>query len=170
MNDFTSTGFYGDDESGDLRGPKGEPGDTGKQGDVGPRGDQGEQGIRGPAASDGADGKNAVYRFGTFAVSGIQASEILMDHIVAQACTLGVGFAGSVASCGSPPEALWTAPIALNETAVGYLEVTSDGVATLTALTPDPIPLVVGDVVSLTAPEEPDLEIGRVRITLTGEL
>ena len=169
MADFPKTSFYGEGQT-DLRGPRGEPGQKGDQGDLGPRGPEGLPGAKGDPGTNGTNGKNAVYRFGMFATTGILAGEILMDHVVAQACTLGPDFAGSVASCGSPPEALWTGAITLNETPVGALEITPDGVATLSTLSPDPIPLVPLDVVTLTAPEPADAAIGRVRITLTGEL
>lgn len=170
MNDFTSTSFYGDDETGDLRGPKGDTGDTGAQGPIGPRGEKGETGRTGATATDGIDGKNAVYRFGMFAIDGIQPSEILLDHIVAQACTMGIDFSGSVASCGTAPEDLWVATVSLNGATIGTLTIAVGGVASLKGISTLPLPLVPGDIVSLTAPETADLAIGRVRITFTGEL
>lgn len=163
MADFPKTSFYGEGQT-DLRGPRGEKGDKGDQGDLGPRGPEGLPGDKGDP------GKNAVYRFGMFAVMGIQPDEILMDHVVAQACTLGPDFAGSVASCGTAPEGLWRATIALNDVPIGALEITSQGATTLTTLTPDPIRLIPQDIVSLTAPSDADAEIGRLRITFTGEL
>lgn len=175
MNDFTSSSFYGEDSQ-DLRGPKGDKGDTGAQGDLGPQGVKGDQGIAGPQANDGADGsngidgKNAVYRFGTFAAQGIQENEILLDHVVATACSLGDQFAGSFASVGTPPSEIWKALVSLNDAPIGTLELWPNGSAFLASPRTGPIPLAQGDVVSLTAPEDPDLSIRRVRVTFTGEL
>jgi hypothetical protein len=83
---------------------------------------------------------------------------------------MGAQFAGSVASCGVPPEGLWVATVGLNGLTVGTLTVLDTGVTVLATSSPNAIPLVPGDIVSLTAPEEPDVAIGRVRITFTGEL
>ena len=169
MADFPKTSFYGEGQT-DLRGPKGDKGDPGAQGDLGPRGPQGFDGTKGDPGTNGVNGKNAVYRFGMFAVQGIQAGEILMDHIVGQACTLGQNFTGSVASCGTAPREIWTATIGLNDTPIGTLVIWPDLTIILAASVAGPIPLAFGDVVSLTAPEDPDDLIGRVRITFTGEL
>jgi hypothetical protein len=172
MADFPKTSFYGEGQT-DLRGPKGDKGDPGAQGDLGPRGPQGFQGDKGAPGTNGANGvngKNAVYRFGMFAVLGIQAEEILMDHIVGQACTLGENFAGTVASCGTAPREIWTATISLNDKPIGTLTIQPDLTIVLAATVAGPIPLAFGDVVSLTAPEDPDEIVGRVRITFTGEL
>jgi hypothetical protein len=166
MADFPKTSFYGEGQT-DLRGPKGDPGAPGAQGDLGPRGPQGFPGDKG---EPGTNGKNGVYRFGMFAVDGIQPSEILLDHIVAQACTLGANFAGSVASCGIAPEEIWEATVALNDRPIGTLSIFPDLTIILAATVAGPIPLASGDVVSLTAPQDADEIIGRVRITFTGEL
>lgn len=172
MADFPKTSFYGEGQT-DLRGPKGDRGEKGDQGDLGPRGPQGLQGDKGDRGTDGTNGtngKNAVYRFGMFAIQGIQADEILLDHIVGQACTLGEHFAGSVASCGTAPREIWTATISLNDRPIGTLAIWPNLTVILAASVDGPIPLALGDVVSLTAPEDPDETIGRVRITFTGEL
>jgi hypothetical protein len=169
MADFPKTSFYGEGQT-DLRGPKGDQGEKGDQGDLGPRGPQGFQGIQGDPGTNGRDGINAVYRFGGFAVVGIQASEILLDHPIGQACTLGAQFFGCTASCGVPPEELWVASIAVNDAAIGTLTITPSGAASFASTGLDPVRLAQGDVVSLTAPEDPDLSIGRVRFTLIGEL
>lgn len=175
MADFPKTSFYGEGQA-DLRGPKGDPGAKGDQGDLGPRGPQGYQGDKGDPGTNGTngtngrDGKNAVYRFGMFAVQGIQAGEILMDHVVVQACTLAANFVGSRASCGVAPTEIWVATIAVNDVPAGTLTVYPDLQAFLFTNQAQPITLAAGDVVSLTAPEDPDDTIGRVRITFTGEL
>lgn len=180
-DDFQASSFYGDDNQGDLRGPKGDKGEQGDQGNPGPRGEPGRdaltvwqdagntggfpeylQSLRGPA------GKSAAYRFGTFAVQGIQAGEILMDHDVATVCTIGAAFAGCVASCTIPPLVQWVATISRNDSVVGTLTISTDGIATFSASAP--IYLAKGDTMSLTAPDEPDEEIGRVRVTFVAEL
>jgi len=180
MSDFNSASFYGDDAQ-DLRGPPGLKGDKGDQGDIGPRGEEGkdaltvwqEAGNTGTIeeylqAMRGPQGKSAAYRFGTFAVVGIQALEILMDHDVATACTIGANFAGCIASCTVPPINPWVATISRNDAPIGTLSVDTDGIATFSAS--PAIQLSRGDTLTLTAPEEPDEEIGRVRVTFVAEL
>lgn len=175
MADFPKTSFYGEGQT-DLRGPKGDKGDRGEQGDLGPRGPQGFDGAKGDPGTNGADGsngangKNAYYRFGTFAVSGIQEGEILLDHVVVQACTLGVDFAGSSASCGVAPETDWIATLSRNGVVVGYIQVATSGVTTLSTIAPTPVLLGFGDTFTITAPDDPDTQIGRLRVTFSGEL
>lgn len=53
MNDFSSASFYGDDNTGDLRGPPGPKGDQGPQGPAGPTG---SPGVPGPAGETGPEG------------------------------------------------------------------------------------------------------------------
>ena len=189
--DFQASSFYGDDTQGTLQGPPGQKGDrgdqgdqgpigpTGLQGDDGPQGPQGLQGLQGLQGETGATGaqglrglpgKSAAYRFGTFAVEGIQASEIILDHLVVADCTLGADFAGSLANCSTNPVDIWIADVALNGVAIGTVSLAATGSATLATLGHIPVPLVRGDIVTIMAPQDPDTEIGRVRITLAAEL
>ncbi|KIU29294.1 hypothetical protein SR41_04605 [Sphingomonas melonis] len=189
-DDFQASSFYGDDNEGDLRGPKGAQGDQGPQGDPGPRGEPGAPGRDGEdgksaydlwvaagnigeydsflQAQQGPAGKSAAYRFAGFAVQGIQPSEILMDHEIATACTIGAGFAGCVAGCTVPPAAPWVAAILRNDSPVGTLTIDVAGVATFSASAA--IALLSGDTMSLVAPEGADEEIARVRVTFVAEL
>lgn len=189
MSDFNSASFYGD-EAVDLRGPPGPPGDQGGQGEPGPRGEPGAPGRDGNdgksaydlwleagntgeydsflQAQQGPAGKSAAYRFAAFAVDGIQPGEMLMDHEIATACTIGAGFAGCVAGCTVPPAAPWVAAVLRNDSPVGTLTIGIDGVASFSASAA--IPLSAGDTMSLVAPQDADEEIARVRVTFVAEL
>jgi len=109
------------------------------------------------------------YHFGTFAVSNITASEILMDHVVATACTLADEFAGCRASVGANPAASWVASIQVNGNAVGTLTIGTNGAVTFTT-TGTTVPLAVGDVVTLVAPGAADTSIARLRVTFKGTI
>ncbi|MBB3910169.1 collagen-like protein [Sphingomonas desiccabilis] len=178
MADFPAASFYGQGQN-DLRGPKGDKGDKGDQGPPGPRGEQGIQGLTGPAGTDGTDGidgtdgragKDSQYRYGAFAVAGIQAAEILMDHPVIEGHVLGADFAGSAASCGIPPNDMWLATVSKNDEPIGTLTITPMGACTLGTLGHLPVTVSAGDVISVVAPDEPDMAIGRVRFTFAGQL
>lgn len=163
MSDFNTASFYGD-EAQDLRGPKGDKGDKGDQGDPGPRGEKGQQG------DTGTPGKSTAYRFGSFATTGIQGSEIILDHVVVSACTLAADFAGSRVDCGTPPLAAWAAQVTHNDVPAGLVTIDATGAATLATASHAAIPLVPGDVITVIAPEEADEQIARFRITFTAEL
>jgi hypothetical protein len=186
MGDFTSASFYGQGQQ-DLRGPKGEQGDKGDQGDLGPRGEQGldayqvwlSLGHSGTEAEfiasltgpSGRDGKDSAYRYGSFAVVGIQPGEILLDHDVIEAHTLGADFAGSRVSCEDPPDDDWILKVLKNGVQIGTITVSAlDGVVTLATVGHVPVSVAVGDVISVVAPDTPDASIGRVRFTFYGTL
>lgn len=168
MTDLSSTSFYADANT-DLRGPKGEKGDKGNQGDAGPPG-VGSPGLPGSDGQDGSDGVNAPYKYGGFAVSAILASEILMDHVVVEDHTLRGNLEGSRISCGANPAANFVCQLSKNGVAIGTMQLSTGGVATLTTAGGDPVTVIVGDIITLTAPPSPDASIGRLRFTLFADL
>lgn len=116
-----------------------------------------------------ASGGTAAYHYGSFAVSAIASSEILMDHIVASAHTLQAGFAGCVASCGTPPAADWVASILNNGAAIGSLTIHADGSHTF-ATSGGAVAVAIGDLITVQAPATVDGAIARVRFTLKGTM
>lgn len=108
-------------------------------------------------------------RFGSFATGAILASEVLMDHIITDTCTLADDFVGSRLSCGTNPAATWTATVLVNGVSVGTIALSTAGVATLVT-TGTTVPLVAGDVVTVTAPVTADANIARVRFTFRGTI
>lgn len=109
------------------------------------------------------------YKYGSFAVSGITASEVLMDHIVAEAHTLADDFAGCVASVGTNPAATWVADIRKNGASVGSLSISTTGVVTFNT-TGTTVALAVGDILTLIAPASVDASIARLRFTFKGSI
>lgn len=107
------------------------------------------------------------YNYGSFAVSGITANEVLMDHIVTTAHTLPDDFAGAQASVGTNPASTWTATIAKNGDAIGSLAISAGGIATFSTIGAA-VSVAVGDVISLMAPATVDAAIARLRFTLKG--
>lgn len=105
------------------------------------------------------------YKFGGFAVGSILASEVLMDHQIAQACTLGVNFAGASASVGANPAAVWTAIVQRNGAGIGTLSISITGVVTFVLTSGTVLALSVGDVITLIAPAGVDASIARLRFT-----
>ena len=184
MGDFNSASFYGD-ETKDLRGVPGAPGEPGKQGEPGPRGEDGKdivtlwqdqgntggldallEGLRGQTGRDGRDGKSTFYRFGGFAVADILSGEIILDHVVAEPCTLGANFYRSIADASTPPEvAPWVAEVTKNGLAIGSVSINASGKGVLTTTGAAPVSLSPGDYVTVTAPRQPDAKIGRLRVT-----
>jgi hypothetical protein len=116
-----------------------------------------------------ASGGTAAYHYGSFAVSAIGASEILMDHIVATAHTLQDDFAGCVASVGSAPVADWVANVQLNGASIGSLTVHADGTHTFLT-TGGAVAVPAGSVVSVIAPAGADASIARLRFTFKGAI
>lgn len=148
-------------------GPQGPEGIQGPQGEVGPAGPQGPQGDPGPQGIQGDPGPNT-YRYGGFAVAGILASEVLMDHIVTRAHSLAANFAGSQAGAGALPAANWVGDIQVNGASVGSLTITAAGVVTFASTGGAVTNLLPGDVVTLVAPAPADTTIARLRWTFEG--
>lgn len=110
------------------------------------------------------------YHYGSFAVTSIGASEVLMDHIAASDHTLGDNFPDNVASCGTLPAADWVADVQLNGASIGSLTIASvDGTATWVS-TGGATAVVAGDVVSVIGPASADAAIARLRFTFKGSI
>jgi hypothetical protein len=101
-------------------------------------------------------------------VSSIQPSEILMDHVVAVAHTLPANFAGSVASVGTNPAALWTADVQKNGVSIGSLAISAAGGIAFTTTGGVAVAVAIGDVITIVAPGGADASIARLRFTFKG--
>lgn len=156
-----------------IQGPQGDVGPAGIQGPEGPQGIQGVQGIPGADGTNGATGATGpagpnTYRYGGFAVAGVSASEVLMDHVVTLAHTLAANFANSKASVGTNPAATWAADVQKNGVSIGTLSISTGGVVTFTTSGGTSKSFVPGDVVTLIAPAVADASIARLRFTFEG--
>lgn len=107
------------------------------------------------------------YSYGSFAVSDIGASEILIDHIVRKAHTIADNFASFKVDAGVAPAADWVAEIQHNNAPIGTVTIDTLGAVTFSATAA--IPVAVGAVMTLIAPAVADATIGRLRATFGGE-
>lgn len=110
------------------------------------------------------------YSFGAFAPASIQASEILMDHIVAVDCTLAANFANLQASVGTPPAATWTADVQKNGASIGSIAIANTGVVTKSTVGGTAKPLVTGDVVTVVGDAVVQAAMARLRFTFRGTI
>lgn len=152
-----------------IQGPQGDVGPAGPQGPEGPAGVQGDVGPTGPIGANGPAGPNT-YRYGGFAVGGISAGEVLMDHVVTLAHSLPANFAGSQASVGTNPAATWTGNVYKNGVLIGTLSISTGGVVTWATTGGTAVALIPGDVVTLVAPAVSDGSIARLRYTFEGSV
>lgn len=113
-------------------------------------------------------GANADYVITGNAVSAIQSSEILIDHIVVRACTFAANLAGSIVGVGTAPAAAWAADVQRNGTSIATITIAATGVVTLTTGGGTAKALAIGDVVAVIAPVAVDGSIARLRMSLKG--
>jgi hypothetical protein len=130
----------------------------------GPAGPQGNPGVGTP----GTNGQNADYAIAGFAVSAIQANEILTDHVVVRACQFAANFSGSKCSVGTNPAAAFVLGVKKNDVACGTISIDIAGVVTFATTSGVPVMLALGDLVTVTAPATPDATVARLRFTLKG--
>ena len=121
-------------------------------------------------AVSGVSGATQHYHFGAFAVASIQSSEILMDHAVATANTLGANFPNLQVSVGTPPAATWAADVQKNGASVGTISIDNTGAVTKTTAGGAAVALAAGDVVTVVAPAVADASIARLRFTFKGTI
>lgn len=130
----------------------------------------GPPGNPGPAGTGtpGSNGSNADYAIAGFAVSSVQANEILTDHIIVRACQFQANFNGSQCSVGTNPTAPFVLGVAKNGVACGTISISTGGVVTLATVGGVPVLLAEGDLVTVTAPASADATLARLRYTLKG--
>lgn len=124
--------------------------------------------LHSPPTLPGANGSNADYAIAGFAVANILASEVLTDHEVVRACTLAANFFGSAVSVGTNPAASFVLRILRNGILVGTITISTAGGVLLATVNGAPVPLAVGDILSVIAPATVDPSIARLRYTLKG--
>jgi hypothetical protein len=107
-------------------------------------------------------------QYGSFAVSDIIASEILLDYEVRIAHTIPDNFAGSGASVVGNPTASWTADIQLNDVSIGYFTISTTGEATFVMTAAGPVDVAIGDIITVIGPADVDATITRLRFTILG--
>ena len=116
------------------------------------------------------DGVNARYRYGGFAVSGILADEVLLDHLVSEPHTLAPNLAGCFVSAGTLPSGTFTLTVARNGVEIGTMTIAPSGATSLLTTGGSAQAISAGDFVSVRAPAIADPAIGRLRFTLTAAL
>lgn len=110
------------------------------------------------------------YGVGGFAISDIEESEVLTDHVVTDSFVFAANFDGSYASVGTNPAAAFVLSIRKNNVEVGQISIATTGAATFTSTDGAPVNIAAGDVISVVAPAVADTFIKRLRWTLKGTL
>jgi hypothetical protein len=108
------------------------------------------------------------YRYASFAVDGIVASEILLDYHVTTEHRLQANFAGCRFSVGAPPAAPFALQVLKDGVLVGTVTINPDGTMLRETVNASSVLFPVNSIVTVRAPAAVDAAIRRLRMTFVG--
>jgi hypothetical protein len=108
------------------------------------------------------------YRYASFAVDGIVASEILLDYHVTTEHRLQANFAGCRFSVGTPPAADFPLQVLKDGALIGTITIKPDGTMLRESLNASSVLFPVNSIVTVRAPAGVDAAIRRLRMTFVG--
>ncbi|WP_022684565.1 hypothetical protein [Sphingobium bisphenolivorans] len=116
------------------------------------------------------------YRIGFFITTAPSASEVLLLHIVSDACTLPANFSTSRGAVGANPAGSFVLDVQqqVNATgafsSIGTITISTGGAFTFATTSGTAKSIAAGDVIKVVGPATPDASIANVAVTLVGAI